>query len=453
MTTPVGPHAGATTEGVTSRLARLAARGTLFSLAGRGVIEGLRFASNLLLTRLLAPEAFGLMAIANAVSQGTRMMTDLGVRGSVVQHARGDDPTFLNTAWTIQILRGAVVAVTLCAGAGFVAEAFAKPEATMLIRAVALCALIDGFQSTAGHTLLRKIRVGRQALRDVTAKAIGIAVMLAWALAIPSVWALVAGAIAGSLAQLWFSHRLIPGYSNRLAYDKPSARSIARFGRWVLVASLMTFVLQQGDRLALGKLMTATELGVYAIALGLTQTIPELLQAMSVNILFPVYARLGKLEIKEQRREVERYRFVILAIALPGLWALTWLGQDIVHFLYDARYTSAGWMVQLLAASLVPVALTSTAERALMARGDSFSHMLVQTSQAALVLGGLLLGYLALGDTRGVLLGLVLGRWLGYVPLAFFLRRIGLWLPRLDGIALLVSALVIAGALHWRGAP
>jgi O-antigen/teichoic acid export membrane protein len=227
----------------------------------------------------------------------------------------------------------------------------------------------------------------------------------------------VVGSVTGAAVQLWFSHRLIPGYRNRLAYDKPSAQAIVGFGRWVLVASLMTFLLQQGDRLALGKLMSARELGVYAIALGLTQTIPEVLQMLSVNILFPVYARLGKLELGEQRRQVERYRLAILAIALPGLWALAWLGPDIVRLLYDARYTNAGGMVQLLAASMIPVVLSSSAERALMARGDSFSHMVLQTSQAVL------------------------------------LRRIGLWIPRLDLGALAVSAAVVAAGLVLRAAP
>jgi O-antigen/teichoic acid export membrane protein len=73
-------------------------RGSLFTVIGHVAGEGLRLLSNLLLTRLLFPEAFGLMAIATAVLQGARMLSDVGIRGSIVQHERGAEPAFTNTA-------------------------------------------------------------------------------------------------------------------------------------------------------------------------------------------------------------------------------------------------------------------------------------------------------------------------------------------------------------------
>jgi O-antigen/teichoic acid export membrane protein len=437
----------------TALLAKLALRGSAFALAGRGANEALRFGSNLLLTRLLFPEAFGLMAVVNSIAAGARMTTDLGVRGSVVQSPRGDDPVFLNTAWTIQILRGFAIAAALLLGAGTLAAAFDKPEAAPLIRVVAFCAAIEGFTSTAALSLMRKVRVGRQTLRDFLSKAIATAVMVTWALVSPSVWALAAGTVAAAVSQLALSHRLIPGYRNALAYERPAARSIVRFGRWVLFATLMTFLLHQGDRLVLGGLMDANALGVYAIAIGLTQSLPEVLQGLSMNILFPVYARLRTLEIAEQRREMERYRFVVLAVALPCLWLLALAGPTLVHALYDARYSEAGWMVQLLATSLVATFVSVSAERALLARGDSFSHMLLQAGQASLVLAGMAAGHFVWGDARGVLIGLVLGRWLGYLPLAILLHRIQLWIPRLDALAFGATLLVLGAGFAWIGFP
>ena len=57
------------------------------------------------------------------------------------------------------------------------------------------------------------------------------------------------------------------------------------------------------------------------------------------------------------------------------------------------------------------------------------------------------------GGSHGVLLGLVIGRWLAYIPLAILLRRVQLWLPRLDGLAFAASALVLALGVAWRGLP
>src|ERR1017187_5882027 len=78
-------------------------------LAGYAIGQTIRFGSNLLMTRLLVPEMFGVMAIASLFIAALAMFSDLGVKQSIIQSKRGADPTFLNTAWIIQILRGVVL--------------------------------------------------------------------------------------------------------------------------------------------------------------------------------------------------------------------------------------------------------------------------------------------------------------------------------------------------------
>ena len=80
-----------------------------WSLAGYGLNLALRLGTNLLMTRLLVPEMFGTMAIATIVMTGLAMFSDLGLRQSIVQSKRGNDPAFLNTAWSIQIIRGGLL--------------------------------------------------------------------------------------------------------------------------------------------------------------------------------------------------------------------------------------------------------------------------------------------------------------------------------------------------------
>jgi O-antigen/teichoic acid export membrane protein len=452
----IGLHrkvAAAEPESRQERLAKLARRGTVFTLVGRGAGELLRFGSNLVLARLLFPEAFGLMAIVNAIAQGARMMTDLGVRGSIVRDERGADPVFVNTAWTIQIARGIAVALGLILTADVLAGLYGKPTVAPLIRVVALCAAIDGFTSTAVHALARQVRPGRQIARDLLARAIGIGVMICWALASPSVWALAAGAVLTSCAQVALSHRMLPGHHNSLAFERSAVRAIVGFGRWVLVATFMTFLLNQGDRLVLGKLMTSQELGVYAIAIMLAQAIPELTQTVATNVLFPVYARLRVLGPAEQRREVERYRLVIVSTALPVLWLLALAGPEIVGGLYDPRYAEAGWMLQVLSIGMIAAVISLSAERVLLARGDSFSHMLLQVSQALLLFVGMALGHALLGGGRGVIVGVTAGRLFGYLPLALLVSRTGLWIPRVDALAFGASGIVMGVGFALRGLP
>src|SRR4030067_3228097 len=98
-----------------------------WTLLGYGVNQALRLGGNLILTRLLFPEAFGMMAIIQAVAFGAHMLTDVGVGPSIVQNARGNEPAFLNTVWTVQIVRSVLVWVGLCALAFPLARFYGEP--------------------------------------------------------------------------------------------------------------------------------------------------------------------------------------------------------------------------------------------------------------------------------------------------------------------------------------
>src|SRR6266571_1268363 len=131
----------------------------VWSLAGYGLSQAIRFGSNLLMTRLLVPEMFGVMAIATTVMVGLAMFSDVGLKQSVIQSKRGNDPDFLNTAWVIQILRGFVLWVfAICVSLlifladriGMVPKdtVYADPILPYVIAILSITAVIGGFQST-----------------------------------------------------------------------------------------------------------------------------------------------------------------------------------------------------------------------------------------------------------------------------------------------------------------
>src|SRR5262245_23612870 len=98
----------------------------VWTVLGFGAMQLLRFGFNLALTRLIAPQVFGVMAIVNLCVQALHMFSDLGIRQCVIHHARGDEADFLNTAWTLQILRGlllwALAAAVALPAAAFYSE-------------------------------------------------------------------------------------------------------------------------------------------------------------------------------------------------------------------------------------------------------------------------------------------------------------------------------------------
>ena len=83
-----------------------ALRSSVWSILEYGTGTGLRVVSSLVLTRLLLPAYFGEMTLVNTLIVGINLLSDIGLAPSVIQSPRGDDPVFLNTAFSLQAIRG-----------------------------------------------------------------------------------------------------------------------------------------------------------------------------------------------------------------------------------------------------------------------------------------------------------------------------------------------------------
>ncbi|HYT92958.1 MAG TPA: oligosaccharide flippase family protein, partial [Gemmataceae bacterium] len=111
-----------------SDLRRSALRGALW--IGISVIASnvLKLVTKMIMTRLVLPESYGVLDMAMVFVQGVHMFADVGIGTSIIQSKRGDERDFLDTAWTLQILRGLVLWAIIAAIAWPVSVFFGQPE-------------------------------------------------------------------------------------------------------------------------------------------------------------------------------------------------------------------------------------------------------------------------------------------------------------------------------------
>src|SRR5690606_1257429 len=184
-----------------------AIRGSFWTLGGYGSGQLIRLVNHLVLAWLLAPEIFGLMALVKVVQQGLNMFSDIGIGPSIIQNPRGNEPNFLNTAWTIQVIRGFVLWICACLVAWPFAALFARNDPAAwqlmyLLPVVGFGAVLNGFNSTALATLNKELRLGRITVLEITSQIVSLTVMVTWAIISPTVWAMVAGGLAGNCYKL-----------------------------------------------------------------------------------------------------------------------------------------------------------------------------------------------------------------------------------------------------------
>lgn len=418
---------------------KLAIRGTIWTLISYGLGNSLRLFSNLLLTRMLFPEAFGLMALVTTVLVGLHLFSDIGFGPNIIQNKRGDDPNFLNTAWTFQIIRSSIIWIATVILAVPAANFYNQPALIGLLPVVALTTLIDGFQSTSVYTLSRHLNIRTLQLLGLTQQVISITVMLLWARVNPSVWAIAAGGIAGSIFRLTWSHMILPGPKNRLHWEPEAVHELISFGKWIFFSTAATFLALQADRLILGKLTTLELLGTYSIALGLAELPKNLISNLSNNVVLPAISKMTDLPRPELRQSILKHRKLILLGAAVMLALMASFGDIVVHVLYDDRYIQGAWILPLLAFGLWPNVLHESIRQALIAVGQPKYEATGQFLKCITVCVGIPIGFY-LGGLLGAVLVVMINDLPLYGAVSYGLRNEGLSMVRQD---LMISGLFV----------
>lgn len=412
-------------------LKRVVIQSSLWSMVSYGGGQVMRLAGNLILARMLLPEVFGLMALINVFMQGMHMFSDVGIGPSIVQSKRGDDPVFLRTAWTVQMIRGGGLFLFSCAIAWPLSVFYAQPEVLYLLPVVGFNSVLSGLNTTSLFTLNRQLNLGRLTILDFMNQLLGLGVMILVAWLWPSVWALVVGGLASTLFRMVMGHVMLPGIVHRLAWEREARTELVRFGRWIFLSSAFTFLASQGDRLILGYLLSMSELGIYSIAFALSQTFVMAFSVLSSKVLFPLYSRLMADDPYWARQKMKRLRMVLLGGAVVPSCFLVIFSRPIIRILYDSRYQDAGWMLGLLAIAAIPGIVNLSINPILLARGDSFSMMVYNLIKSVLMLGLMLVGG-SLAGVQGLIQGYVASQFAEYLVLVCFVKRYGVLMPLID---------------------
>lgn len=420
--------------------------GSIWTIGSYAAGQVLRLGGNLIFARLLFPQAFGLMALVSIFVQGLAMFSDIGIGPSIIQSRRGEEPRFLNTAWTIQVVRGFLLWIVSAIGARPFAALYGEPQLASLIPVAALGTIISSFNSTRLFTSGRKIALARIMVIDFSSQTVSLVAMLVWCFVTRGVWAIVFGGLFGTMLKMILSYTMLGGERNGFAFDREAFRELTHFGRWIFVSTALSFLTSQVDRLLLGKLETMGSLGVYSIAMNLASVPPMVAAALTGIVLFPMFAHHSRTDTREYERSIFSTRKIILEGALFLFSGLVLAAPAFIRLCYDQRYRDAMWMTQILTIPMWTQVLMLSADRAVLAAGDSRTLAISNGASVLAKMGACLAGFRIAGVT-GFILGLAVGNLAGHVPIVIALARRGVHILRQDVAYTAVAVSVLGGTL------
>jgi O-antigen/teichoic acid export membrane protein len=331
-----------------SRTLQRAVHGSSWTIVGYGFTQLARLTTTVLLAHLLlGPKAFGLVALVNVFLSGLEMLSDLGVGLDVVQHKRGDDLNFINTAFLIQAGRGLILWTIAMALAYPFALFYKQPAVLWLLIVGAASTGLRGFTSGSVWTMTRHVQLRKLTLLTVMGEAAGLLVSIVWALTSPSAWALVVGKVASALVFVIGTH-VVAEYSVSTKWDPLAAKDIFAFGTGIFISTATYFLTGEAERLVIGKFVNLLELGCFALALTICATATTGIVQVNNQVFFPLIAQSVREDMNRAVKYFRNVRFFLLSISTVLSICFILGSHWIVAVMLGPQYKMTGWILQLL---------------------------------------------------------------------------------------------------------
>lgn len=422
--------------------------GAIWTIGTYGASVGLRFGSNVILSRLVVPEVFGAMLIIGTLRSGIELLSDVGIGQNIVHNSKGEQRDFLDAAWTIQIVRGVLLFSLLFLIAAPLGQLYQLPAEAIQLSAVSL-ALLGGC-SISIYLLQRRLHFAQSSLFDLGVDAIGAILVVGLAWLSPTIWSLILANILTMAIRTGASY-LLPDARNWFAWNREHAREIIHFGKWIYLSSLLAYLCASFDRLFLGQSIPLALLGIYGIARNVADLPAILFARLGHSVVFPVVAANKETSREELRARIAPLRFKLLLLCAVCLALGASVADFAIMIVYDARYHAAAWMLPVMLLGVWVSILCSMNEYSLLGLGKPLYGASGNLAKLVCLAVGIPLGLHTFG-LLGAILAVALGDVCRYFPILFGQRREHLSFRGQDVVltVLLFALLAAFTLLRWQ---
>ena len=272
----------------------------------------------IILARILSPNDFGLMGIALLTMSTLETFSQTGFEEALIQK-KEDIESYLNSAWTVLVLRGFILFVILYFIAPYTAVFFNTPEAKPIIKVIGFSILFQAFTNIGITYFKKELEFNKEFIYQFSGTLADFVVAVTAVLILRNVWALVFGLLAGNMVRCFVSYFIHP-YRPHLSSDLGKAKELFGFGKWIMGSSVIIFLITQGDDIFVGKLLGTTALGFYQLAYRISNMPATEVTHVISQVTFPTYSKLQDNLPKLREAYLKVLQFIaFLSFPIAGL--------------------------------------------------------------------------------------------------------------------------------------
>jgi O-antigen/teichoic acid export membrane protein len=427
-----------------------AMRGGAWLGSGSVAEQAVRFGRNMLLARILAPGAFGTMAIVISSASLVDVLTDVGMNGAIIQNPRGSEPAYFNASWWLGLCRALLSYSIIFAIAPWIAAFYGRPEISGLLRLALLSVLFNGAISPRSVLAQREMKLGRWAVITNGGGICGVLLTVTLSFYMRDVWALAIGYCGENVFRCLLSYILCPGLPS-LRFNWSAAKELLAFSKGIFGLAILNLVIARADVFVLGRLYPLSALGLYTLAVGLVTTPSVFCTNMLGQTLMPALSSVQQDNQRVNRILLEVTSWLLL-LGMPAAVFISLSAPSLLRLAYGARYIAATGPLSVASAVVFLTVLNALPTIVLFAKGRPGLHrnavvvtavvMLVAVYPAARFLG-------PVGGQIAALLAVVVGYLFQLISLRsvthlHLLQYSSAFLA--PGLAALVMAIIVLGS-------
>lgn len=375
-------------------------KGSLWLSVTRVIVNGLTTLSTFILARYLTPADFGLVSIATTLLLIVTSLTELSLTQALVRHD-SLDTSHLNTAWTLNALRGVIAFALFSLSAYPVANLYNDSRLVGIMLALGFSILLTGLVNPRLVVLQRQLIFRQEFILGVSQKLLGFVASVIVAVVYHSYWALVIGLLTSQFVNIIISYWLLPF---RPRFSLQRTRELLSFSIWLSAGQIVNTLNWRFDVLLVGKLLGSSAVGNYSVGSNLSTVATREAIAPLVQTVYPSFAGI-KHDPARLRVAYQRVQTLITAIALPAGIGMALVADRIVVLALGPNWSQAILVVQVLASVFALQTLGSLVQPLGMAKGETRRLFLRDTQMFFVRIPIILVGLLSYG-----LIGVLIGR-------------------------------------------
>jgi O-antigen/teichoic acid export membrane protein len=319
------------------------ARGTGWLVAWRMATRLLGVASTVVLVRLLAPEDFGLIALATSFTLAVEAMALIDVEDAVTRE-RAPGREVYDTAFTLGLLRGLAIGGMIAALAIPAARFFAEPRLAPVIFALGLGFLLDGLTNVGIVDFRREFAFHREVQLWLAPRLLSILLALGAAALLRSYWALVIGILSQRALRVAFSYRMHP-FRPRLGLA--AWRGLLGYSLWLSFINVASLLRDRADAILVGRLLGTAPVGIFAIGAEIAALPTTELVEPACRAAFSGFSTARNTGLDAGQTWLAIIASLTL-LTFPAGVGLALLAGPLVQLAFGARWLAAVPLVQLL---------------------------------------------------------------------------------------------------------